>query len=87
MIYNFLSYIFYFLAVIAGYYASYGLLIQVFPEYGFFHILIGSVVTLMFFPIIPLYPAFTFGNWTPAVICYVSILIGVILSKQSKKSP
>ncbi len=84
MIYNIFSYIFYLIAVIAGYTAAYSVLIQVFPDYNFLHIIIGSVVTLMFFPLVPLYPAIMLSDWTLAIVCYVSILIGVILGKQSK---
>ncbi len=85
MILSLLGYIFYFVAVISGYLAAYKILVQVFPDYGVFHIIIGGIVSLMFFPIIPLYPGIMLGDWTLAIICYLSILIGVILTKQGSK--
>ena len=85
MILSLIGYIFYFVAVVSGYLAAYGILTQVFPDYGLFHIVIGGVVSLMFFPIIPLYPGIMLGDWTLAIVCYFSILIGVILTKQGSK--
>ena len=85
MILSLLGYIFYFIAAAAGYLAAYGILIQVFPDYGVLHIIVGGVVSLMFFPIIPLYPGIMLGDWTLAIICYLSILAGVILTKQGSK--
>tara|TARA_B100000614_G_C14463825_1_gene459580 strand:+ start:724 stop:987 length:264 start_codon:yes stop_codon:yes gene_type:complete len=85
MIFSLFGYIFYLIAVVAGYFAAYGILIQVFPDYGVFHVIVGSVVSLMFFPLIPLYPGIMLGDWSLAVICYLSILIGVILTKQGSK--
>tara|TARA_B100000212_G_C27005645_1_gene376877 strand:- start:119 stop:382 length:264 start_codon:yes stop_codon:yes gene_type:complete len=85
MIFSLVGYIFYFVAIVAGYLAAYGILAQVFPDYGILHIIIGSVVSLMFFPLLPLYPGVMLGDWTLAVICYISILLGVILTKQGSK--
>tara|TARA_Y100000768_G_scaffold20536_1_gene14037 strand:- start:2380 stop:2643 length:264 start_codon:yes stop_codon:yes gene_type:complete len=85
MIFSLLGYIFYFVAVVAGYLAAYGLLVQVFPDYSILHIIVGGVVSLMFFPLIPLYPGIMLGDWTLAVICYISILLGVILTKEGRK--
>ena len=85
MIFSLVGYIFYFVAIVAGYLAAYGILAQVFPDYGILHIIIGSVVSLMFFPLLPLYPGVMLGDWTLAMICYISILLGVILTKQGSK--
>ena len=85
MIFRLIGYVFYLVAVVAGYLAAYGILIQVFPDYGILHIIIGGVVSLMFFPLIPLYPGVMLGDWTLALICYISILLGVILTKQGSK--
>ena len=85
MIFSLIGYVFYLVAVVAGYLAAYGILIQVFPDYGILHINIGGVVSLMFFPLIPLYPGVMLGDWTLALICYISILLGVILTKQGSK--
>ena len=85
MIFSLVGYIFYFVAIVAGYLAAYGILAQVFPDYGILHVIIGSVVSLMFFPLLPLYPGVMLGDWTLAVICYTSILLGVILTKQGGK--
>lgn len=57
--YTILSYLFYSLAVIAGYIAAYDLLLQIFPEYGLLEILVGFVATAMFFPLVPVYSGFT----------------------------
>ena len=46
---------------------------------------IGAVVGLMFFPLMPLYPGITGGEWTLALICYFSIALGVIFGNLSKK--
>ena len=85
MVFSLIGYIFYFVAIVAGYLAAYGILAQVFPDYGILHVIIGSVVSLMFFPLLPLYPGVMLGDWTLAVICYTSILLGVILTKQGGK--
>lgn len=85
MIFSLIGYVFYLVAVVAGYLAAYGILIQVFPDYGILHMIIGGVVSLMFFPLIPLYPGVMLGDWTLALICYISILLGVILTKQGSK--
>ena len=85
MIFSLIGYVCYLVAVVAGYLAAYGILLQVFPDYGILHIIIGGVVSLMFFPLIPLYPGVMLGDWTLALICYISILLGVILTKQGSK--
>lgn len=85
MIFSLIGYIFYIVAVVSGYLAAYGILVQVFPDFGILHVIIGSVVSLMFFPLIPLYPGIMLGDWTLAIICYISILLGVILTKQGSK--
>ena len=85
MIFSLLGYMFYFVAVVAGYLAAFDLLVQVFPDYSILHIIVGGVVSLMFFPLIPLYPGIMLGDWALAVICYISILLGVILTKEGSK--
>jgi hypothetical protein len=40
----------------------------------------------MFFPLVPLYPGVSSGEWLLAIICYVSIMLGVILGNQARKS-
>ena len=56
--YIILSYIFYFIAIIAGYVAAYDLMIQIFPEFGLFEVLVGFIATAMFFPLVPIYSGF-----------------------------
>ena len=84
--YTTISYIFYSIAIIAGYVAAYNLLLQVFPEFGLLEILIGFVATAMFFPLVPLYSGFTNGEWILAIICFGSIFIGVILGNHARKN-
>ncbi len=84
--YTILSYLFYSLAVIAGYIAAYDLLLQIFPEYGLLEILIGFVATAMFFPLVPVYSGFTSGDWVLTMICFGSIFMGVILGNQARKN-
>ena len=84
--YIILSYLFYSLAVIAGYIAAYDLLLQIFPEYGLLEILIGFVATAMFFPLVPVYSGFTNGDWVLTIICFGSIFLGVILGNQARKN-
>jgi len=86
MVYLILSYISYFIALIAGYAAAYEILLQMFPDYGFIHIMIGGIVSLMFFPIIPLYPGIMTGEWTLAILCYIAIFFGVIFGNQARRS-
>ena len=86
MIYSILSYIFYFIALVTGYAAAYEILLQMFPDYGFIHIMIGGIVSLMFFPIIPLYPGIMNSEWTLAILCYVAIFFGVIFGNQARRS-
>ena len=56
------------------------------PDYGFIELTTGFFVTLMFFPLVPLYPGINSGEWLLAIICYVSIMLGVILGNQARKS-
>ena len=84
--YKIMSYLFYVVAIIAGYTAAYDLLLQMFPDFGFLELAIGFVATAMFFPLVPLYPWFNSGEWLLALICYACIFIGVALSNQSRKS-
>lgn len=84
--YVILSYLFYTLAVIAGYIAAYDLLLQIFPEYGLLEILVGFVATAMFFPLVPVYSGFTNGDWVLTIICFGSIFLGVILGNQARKN-
>ena len=81
-----LSYVFYSIAIATSFFASFEILAQTFPEYGVFHVLIGFVGTAMFFPLIPIYPLVNDGDWIYLIICYVSILLGVILSNKSRSS-
>ena len=81
-----LSYVFYGIAILSSFFASFEILAQTFPEYGVFHILVGFIGTAMFFPLIPIYPLINNGDWIYLIICYVSILLGVILSNKSKAS-
>tara|TARA_Y100000389_G_scaffold143411_1_gene141657 strand:- start:5568 stop:5828 length:261 start_codon:yes stop_codon:yes gene_type:complete len=80
------SYIFYIIAITAAFFSSFQVLEQIFPEYGLFHLLVGFIGTTMFFPIIPIYPAFNDGDWSYLIICYSSILIGVILGNRAKSN-
>jgi hypothetical protein len=84
--YIILKYLFYSLAFIAGYIAAYDLLLQIFPEYGLFELLVGFVATAMFFPLVPVYSGFTTGDWVLAIICFGSIFIGVILGNLARKT-
>ena len=81
-----LSYVFYSIAIATSFFASFEILAQTFPEYGVFHVLIGFVGTAMFFPLIPIYPLVNDGDWIYLIVCYVSILLGVILSNKSRSS-
>ena len=84
--YVILSYLFYSLAVIAGYIAAYDLLLQIFPEYGLLEILVGFVATAMFFRLVPVYSGFPSGDWVLTIICFGSIFMGVILGNQARKN-
>lgn len=84
--YTAMSYFFYLVAIFAGYIAAFDLLIQVFPDYGFLELTAGFFVTAMFFPLVPLYPGVNSGEWFLAIICYVSIMFGVIAGNQARKS-
>ena len=81
-----LSYLFYVISIGIAFFVSFQILNQMFPEYGIFHILIGFIGTAMFFPLIPLYPAVNDGEWVYLILCYISILFGVILSNKARKS-
>ena len=65
---------------------SFQILSQTFPNYGIFHITIGLIGTAMFFPLIPIYPLINDGEWLYLLICYASILFGVILGNKARKS-
>ena len=84
--YTTFSYIFYSIAIMAGYLAAYELLLQIFPDYGLLEVLIGFVATAMFFPLVPVYSGFTNGDWLLSIICFGSILLGVILGNQARKN-
>ena len=81
-----LSYLFYLIAILAAFTASFEILVQMFPDYGVFHILVGFIVTAMFFPLVPLYPAIYYGEIIYLVVCYLSILFGVILGNKARMS-
>tara|TARA_B100000900_G_C20524284_1_gene693513 strand:- start:79 stop:336 length:258 start_codon:yes stop_codon:yes gene_type:complete len=81
-----LSYLFYAISISIAFFVSFQILNQLFPEYGIFHILVGFIGTAMFFPLIPLYPAINNGEWIYLLLCYISILFGVILSNKARKS-
>tara|TARA_B100001113_G_scaffold77431_1_gene60625 strand:- start:1326 stop:1583 length:258 start_codon:yes stop_codon:yes gene_type:complete len=81
-----LSYLFYAISIGVAFLASFEILNQMFPEYGLFHMLVGFIGTAMFFPLIPLYPAINDGEWMYLIICYISILFGVIFSNKARKS-
>ena len=79
------SYISYFIAIIAGYIEAYDLLIQIFPEFGLFEVLVGFIATAMFFPLVPIYSGFTNGEWMLAIICFGFIFLGVILGNHARR--
>ena len=81
-----LSYLFYAISIGIAFIVSFQILSEMFPEYGIFHILVGFIGTAMFFPLIPLYPAINNGEWAYLILCYLSILFGVILSNKAKKT-
>ena len=81
-----LSYIFYAIAVLTAFSASFEILEQMFPDYGLFHIMVGFIGTAMFFPLVPLYPAIYYGEIIYLVVCYLSILFGVILGNKARMS-
>ena len=81
-----LSYLFYAISIGIAFIVSFQILNQMFPEYGIFHILVGFIGTAMFFPLIPLYPAINNGEWVYLILCYLSILFGVILSNKARKT-
>ncbi|MBS82903.1 MAG: hypothetical protein CMD65_02080 [Gammaproteobacteria bacterium] len=83
--YKLLSYLFFIIAIFAGYLASYELLLQVFPEFNIIVLAGWFLVTAMFFPLAPFYPGITTGNWMFAIVCYIAILIGVILGNLARK--
>ena len=79
-----LSYVFYLVAILSALVAAFEILVQMFPDYGMFHILVGFIGTAMFFPLIPIYPALNDGNWIYLIICYLSILLGVVFSNRGR---
>ena len=79
-----LSYASYSVAILSALAAAFEILVQMFPDYGVFHILIGFVGTAMFFPLIPIYPAFNDGNWIYLIVCYLSILLGVVFTNKGR---
>ena len=79
-----LSYIFYSIAILSALAAGFEILAQMFPDYGVFHILVGFIGTAMFFPLVPNYPAFNDGNWIYLIVCYLSILLGVVFSNKGR---
>ena len=81
-----LSYLFYLVAILAAFTASFEILVQMFPDYGLFHMLVGFIGTAMFFPLVPLYPAIYYGDIIYLVVCYLSILFGVILGNKARIS-
>ena len=84
MLYKYLSYFSYLIAILAGYLASYELLLQVFPDYGPVSFTGWFLVTAMFFPLAPFYPGVVFGNWMFAIVCYIAISIGVMFGNRAK---
>jgi len=83
--YKILSLLFYLVAALSGLAAGYTILIEMFPEYGILHLSIGLAASAMFFPLIPLYPGFAKGQWIYAIICYISIMLGVIVGNKARK--
>jgi len=80
------SYLFYVISIGIAFIVSFQILNEMFPEYGIFHMLVGFIGTAMFFPLIPLYPAINNGEWIYLILCYLSILFGVILSNKARKT-
>jgi len=90
MFYKILSNICYAIGFIAGFVASFQLLSEVWPYYGFDFLTVivyaaWFFFTLELFYLLPLYPALFLGEWTLSVICYGSFVIGVVLANQSRK--
>ena len=79
-----LSYVFYSVAILSALAAAFKILAQMFPDYGVFHLLVGLIGTAMFFPLIPIYPALNDGNWIYLIVCYLSILLGVVFSTRAR---
>ena len=67
-------------------FVTFQILSQTFPNYSIFHIIVGFIGTAMFFPLIPIYPLINDGEWLYLLICYASILFGVILGNRARKS-
>ena len=53
-----LSYLFYLVAILAAFTASFEILVQMFPDYGLFHMLVGFIGTAMFFSVSTLIPSY-----------------------------
>ncbi len=64
--------------------ASFEILVQLFPDYGMFHVLVGLIGSAMFFPLIPIYPVIHNSEWIYLIVCYLSILLGIIFSNKAK---
>ena len=79
-----LSYIFYSIAILSALAAGFEILAQMFPDYGVFHILVGFVGTAMFFPLVPIFTVLNDGNWIYLIICYLSILLGIVFSNKGR---
>ena len=86
MIYTILKYLFFIIGVLAGFAASYDMLVQAYPDFGILGFTGWFVMTAMFFPLAPLYPGIVSGNWMFLIVCYSAFAIGVILGNQVKKS-
>ena len=86
MIYTILKYLFFIIVVLAGFAASYGMLMQVYTDFGILGFTGWFVMTAMFFPLAPFYPGIVSGNWIFLIVCYSAFAIGVILGNQVKKS-
>ena len=79
-----LSYVFYSVAMLSALAAGFEILVQMFPDYSVFHVLVGFIGTAMFFPLIPIYSALSDDNWIYLIICYLSILLGVVFSNRGR---
>tara|TARA_B100001750_G_scaffold230397_1_gene226786 strand:- start:131 stop:415 length:285 start_codon:yes stop_codon:yes gene_type:complete len=90
MFYKVLSNICYAIGFIAGYIASYQLLLEVYPSYSFDFLTViiyaaWFFFTLEVFYLLPLYPGLFLGEWTLSIICYGSFVVGIIFGNQSRK--
>ena len=87
MFYKVLSNICYAIGFIAGYIASYQLLLEVYPSYSFDFLNQQYIFLfqLEVFYLLPLYPGLFLGEWTLSIICYGSFVVGIIFGNQSRK--